>query len=247
MSVSPAMQRYAAEIYRLQQDHPFATLSMVAEHVEASLQAVSRMLARMEKAGLLDREPYKGVRLNTRGERAAMPALRRHRLAEVFLVKVMKFGWDEAHKLTDHFEKGIDQAVEDRIDELTGHPSRCPHGEPIPSREGVIPRVADRSLLTLQSGDAGHVSRVRTHDGEKLRYLAAQGLIPGVGFKVLATAPFNGPYRILVDRTDLIIGRELAAVIWVENLDEEIDPDLCNRSGCPLPKVVSAHQYDRLP
>ncbi len=239
--ISPAMRRYAAEIYRLQQDHPYATLSMVAEQVEASLQAVSRMLVRMENAGLLEREPYKGVRLTAVGEKEAMPALRRHRLAEVFLVKVMSFGWEEAHELTDGFELGIDERLEDRIDQLTGYPKRCPHGEPIPSRGGDIQLPNDRALLTLQSGDAGYISRVRTHDKEMLRYLANEGLVPGVGFKVLARGPFNGPQRILVGDQEHILGHELGAVLWVETLNGQLDPNMCNRAGCPLPKAT--HRY----
>jgi DtxR family Mn-dependent transcriptional regulator len=239
--ISPTMRRYAAEIYRLQQDHRYASLSMLAEHVDASLQAVSRMLNRLEKYDLLTREPYRGVRLTPTGEKAAMPALRRHRLAEVFLVKMMNFGWEEAHELTDGFELGIDQRMEDRIAQLTGHPQRCPHGEPIPSREGVMPSVQDRALLTLQPGEAGHISRVRTHDKEMLRYLAREGLIPGTGFKVLSRGPFNGPLRILIGEREHIIGHELGAVIWVETLDGQIDPNLCNRAGCPLPRAT--HQY----
>lgn len=245
MKISPAMQRYAAEIYRLQQDHAIATLTSVAEQVNASLQAVSRMIARMEDSGLVEREPYRGVRLTPAGERAALPELRRHRLLEVFLVKVMKFGWDEAHELTDGFALGIDQKLEDRIDELTGRPSRCPHGEPIPSRDGVMPPLRDRSLTTLQAGEIGHISRVRTHDGPMLRYLAEQMLVPGVGFRVVSRAPFNGPVRILTEKNEHILGHELAQVIWVETLDGEIDPNLCNRAGCPLPKM--ADMYKRLP
>jgi len=241
MKVSQTMRRYAAEIYRLQQDHPHAPLSSVAEHVDASLQAVSRMVNRMEAAGLVTREPYRGTRLTENGEKEAMPALRRHRLAEVFLVKVMNFGWEDAHELTDRFELGIDDALEDRIDELTGHPTRCPHGEAIPSKDGVMPVVNDTALLNLQPGDAGHISRVRTHDHEKLRYLAAEGLVPGTGFKIVGRAPFNGPMRVLVDSREYVLGPELSAWIWVETLDGEIDPSLCNRSGCPLPKAT--HGY----
>ena len=241
MNVSPAMRRYAAEIYRLQQDHPYASLSMVAEHVDASLQAVSRMTNRMEEAGLLTREPYKGMRLTDEGVKHAMPALRRHRLAEVFLVKMMNFGWDEAHELTDQFELGLDDDIEDRIDELTGHPKRCPHGEAIPSKDGVMPLVNDTALVNLQVGQAGHFSRVRTHDKEKLRYLAKEGLVPGTGFKVIGRGPFNGPLRILVDNREYVLGHELATIIWVETLDGEIDPSLCTRTGCPLPRAT--HGY----
>ena len=245
MRVSHAMQRYAAEIYRLQQDHPFATLSMLADHVDASLQAVSRMLSRLEEGGLLEREPYRGVRLTPAGEKAAIPELRRHRLVEVFLVKVMKFGWDEAHDLTDGFALGIDQKLEDRIFELTGRPTRCPHGEPIPSREGVMPDIQDRSLTTLQPDEKGHISRVRTHDGPKLRYLAEQGHDTGEGFSVVSNAPINGPISILEDKQESILGHELAQVIWVETLNGLVDPNLCNRAGCPLPKA--AELYGRIP
>jgi DtxR family Mn-dependent transcriptional regulator len=163
----------------------------------------------------------------------------------VFLVKIMNFGWDEAHDLTDGFALGVDQKLEDRMDTLTGHPTRCPHGEPIPSREGVLPPINDRSLTTLQTGEIGHISRVRTHDGPKLRYLAEQKLTPGVGFRVLSHAPFNGPIRILTDSNEHILGHELGQVIWVETLDGEIDPNLCNRAGCPLPKA--ADLYGRIP
>ncbi|MFQ5615244.1 MAG: metal-dependent transcriptional regulator [Anaerolineales bacterium] len=239
------MQRYTAEIYRLQQDYPFASLSMVAEQVNASLQAVSRMIGRLQAAGLLKRQPYKGVRLTPVGEMAAMPVIRRHRLAEVFLVKVMKFGWEEAHELTGGFELGIDQKLEDRIEELTGYPTRCPHGEPIPTKDGFMPVLNDHSMTTLESGDAGHISRVRTHDKEKLRYLAREGLVPGEGFRVLVRGPFDGPLRILVDRREYVLGHELSAVIWVETINGEIAPRMCNRAGCPLPKATGSHQYVR--
>ena len=233
------MKRYAAEIYRLQQDHPFATLSMLADHVEASLQAVSRMIKRMKKAGLLTHEPYKGVRLTAKGEEQALPAIRRHRLVEVFLVKVMEYDWAEAHELADTFELGINEDLEDRIDDLTDHPTRCPHGEPIPTKDGRMPEINDRSLTTLEPDEVGHISRVRTHDFDKLRYILELGLLPGVGFKVVNQAPFNGPIRILVDRQEHVIGYELAQVIWVETLDGDIDPNMCTRSGCPLPKASS--------
>lgn len=237
------MQRYAAEIYRLEQDHPYATLSMVAERVDASLQAVSRMIKRLKRAGLVEHEPYKGVRLTPEGEKAALPAIRRHRLAEVFLVKIMKFGWDEAHHITDVFEQGIDEVLEDRMDDLTGHPTRCPHGNPIPTKDGVMPDLNDRSLTTLGPDKMGHISRVRTDDGEKLRYLAELGLVPGIGFRVVSKAPFNGPVRIQVDENEYVIGHELAALLWVETLDGDEDTRLCVRTGCPLPRMTSSYGY----
>lgn len=216
MTVSPAMQRYAAEIYRLQQDHEQVPLSLLSAHVESSAQAIASMVKRLNRDGFLLHEPYRGVRLTPAGERIAMPALRRHRLTEVFLVKVMKYDWATAHKLADTFERGINDELEDRMDELSGFPTRCPHGEPIPSKAGLMPEVRDEALVDVPSGSECVVSRVRTHDLDKLRYIAEIGLVPGTTFHLLSCAPFKGPLRLEMKPQDHIIGYELSQSIWVE-------------------------------
>ena len=213
---TPAMQRYAAEIYRLQQDTPYVGLAELSASASSSLQATSRMVARMKEMEYLEHELYRGVRLTTKGEKIAMPALRRHRLVEVFLVRVMKYGWDEAHELSDSFALGVNDQVEDRIDELTDHPTRCPHGEPIPSKEGVMPVVNDMNLLEVPSGSDCVISRVRTHDEEKLRYFAELGLVPGVQFHLLSCAPFKGPLNLQTQQHNHVIGYELSGALWVE-------------------------------
>ena len=220
MSTSNAMRRYAAEIYRLQQDDEQVTLSILSSHMAASAQAISTMIKRLSDGGYLSYEPYRGVRLTEEGERIAMPALRRHRLTEVFLVKVMGYDWAAAHELSDVFEHGVNDELEDRMDELTHHPVRCPHGEPIPSRDGVMPRVQDKPLLEVPSGSDCVVSRVRTHEMEKLRYIAELGLVPGIPFHLLSCAPFRGPLRLQMKSEDHVIGYELAASLWVEVITE---------------------------
>ena len=210
------MRRYAAEIYRLQQDHQQVSLSLLSSHVEASAQAMSTMVKRLNKSVFLVHEPYRGVRLTSEGEKIAMPSLRRHRLTEVFLVKVMKYDWASAHELSDVFERGVNDELEDRIDELAGHPQRCPHGEPIPSKDGVMPKIKDEPLVNVPSGSDCIVSRVRTHDSDKLRYIAEIGLVPGTPFHLLSCAPFKGPLRLEMKPHDHIIGYELSQSIWVE-------------------------------
>lgn len=216
MTVSPAMRRYAAEIYRLQQDNDQVPLSLLTSHVEASAQATSTMVKRLNKHGYLIHEPYRGVRLTLEGEKIALPSLRRHRLTEVFLVKVMKYDWASAHTLSDTFERGVNDELEDRMDELAGRPTRCPHGEPIPNKDGVMPIVKDESLVDVPSGSDCIVSRVRTHDMDKLHYIAEIGLMPGTPFHLLSCAPFRGPLRLEMKPHDHIIGYELSQSIWVE-------------------------------
>jgi DtxR family Mn-dependent transcriptional regulator len=216
MNVSPAMQRYAAEIYRLQHDHQQVSLSLLGEHIEASAQAISTMVKRLHKGGYLVHEPYRGVRLTPAGEKIAMPALRRHRLTEVFLVRVMKYDWATAHELADTFEKGVNEEIEDRMFELAGRPARCPHGEPIPSKDGILPEVRDEPLIEVPSGSDCIISRVRTHDLDKLHYIGELGLVPGTPFHLLSCAPFKGPLRLQMKPQDHVIGYELAASLWVE-------------------------------
>ena len=216
MTASPAMQRYAAEIYRLQQDHEQVPLSLLTSHVDSSAQAISSMVKRLQKDGYLVHEPYRGVRLTPEGEQIAMPSLRRHRLTEVFLVKVMKYDWATAHELSDTFEKGVNDEIEERMDELAGRPTRCPHGEPIPSKDGVMPVVKDMPLINVPSGSDCVISRVRTHDLGKLNYIGELGLVPGTSFHLYSCAPFKGPLRLQMKPHDHLIGYELAASLWVE-------------------------------
>lgn len=216
MTVSPTMRRYAAEIYRLQEDHDQVSISLLSSHLESSTQAISTMVKRLNKNGYLIHEPYRGVRLTVEGEKIAMPSLRRHRLTEVFLVKVMKYDWAAAHELSDVFERGVNDELEDRIDELAGHPTRCPHGEPIPTKDGTMPQVKDEPLVNVPSGSDCVVSRVRTHNMEKLHYIGELGLTPGTPFHLLSCAPFKGPLRLEMKPQSHIIGYELSQSIWVE-------------------------------
>jgi len=212
---TPAMKRYAAEIYRLQEDHPSVGLSDLSEVADVSVQAATRMVGKMKERGYLEHEPYRGVKLTEEGEKIAMPALRRHRLVEVFLVEVMNFDWNEAHDLSDELELGINDVLEERIDKITGHPTRCPHGEPIPSPEGVMPEVHDLSLVNVEPPQRCRMSRVRTHDPEKLTYIKELGLVPGVTFEILSRAPFEGPLRIRMAREETVLGYDLAATLYV--------------------------------
>jgi DtxR family Mn-dependent transcriptional regulator len=128
----------------------------------------------------------------------------------------MKYGWDEAHELSDTFALGVNDQVEERIDEITGHPTRCPHGEPIPSKDGVMPLIKDVNLLEVLSGSDCVISRVRTHGADKLRYFADLGLVPGVAFHLFSCAPFKGPLNLQVKPHNHLIGYELAGALWVE-------------------------------
>ena len=209
------MREYLGEIYRLQRSAEGVTNLALAERLDVTASAVARMLRRLDQAGMLTHVPYQGIKLSEQGEREALRSIRRHRLLEVFLVKVMGFGWDEVHEESHGLQLTISDAFEDRMDELAGHPSHCPHGDPIPSKDGRMEATHDQPLVEVPNGAAAVLKRVKTDDGEKLRYLAGLGLVPGVKLKVVNRAPFNGPLCIKANGQEHVLGTELAKALRV--------------------------------
>ncbi|MDZ4768719.1 MAG: metal-dependent transcriptional regulator [Chloroflexota bacterium] len=211
-------QNYLAEAYRLayyQDDHAFISTSSLADALGVSAPAVTRMIGRLKEAGYLDHEPYRGITLTPAGEQEALANIRRHRLVEVFLVEVLHFGWHEVHDDADALAEAVSDDLIRRIDAMTGSPRRCPHGEPIPTADGRIARVRDVPLNAQPAGAEYAVSRVNTHDIDKLKYLAELGLRPGTRFTLMSRAPFQGPLQLDMDGTSILLGHELAGVLRV--------------------------------
>jgi DtxR family Mn-dependent transcriptional regulator len=216
-TITHARREYLAEIYRLQtaSEEPVTTTAL-AERLEVSPPAVVRMMRRLAHEGYLRRQPYKGVSLTPEGEREALKSIRRHRLLEAFLVIVMRFGWDEVHEHAHGLEGVINDQFEDRMDELAGYPKRCPHGDPIPTKDGQMPELPDASLSEFAVGTRGVIRRIRNHTPEKLRYLAEHRLMPGAAITLLGRAPFNGPVRLKTPLGELVLGAEMARDILIE-------------------------------
>jgi len=213
--ISETMRDYLGEIYRLGHGNAWVSTTALAEVLDVSGPASVRMARRLHKAGLVDHLPYKGIQLTPHGRKVALLNIRRHRLVERFLVDVLKFGWDEVHDKADRLQKGVNQAIENRMDELMDHPATCPHGDPIPTPDGTMPEIDDKPLTVVAPGKQGKITRVKTRESEKLQYLAEIGLVPGTPFELVNRAPFNGPIRLKVGRDEQVIGTELAAALWV--------------------------------
>ena len=215
MQPSVAMREYLAEIYRLQEDTPTVSTTSLAERLNVSAPAIPRMLRRLRNAGYVKHVPYQGFGLTDLGREEALREIRRHRILEVYLVNIMKFTWDEAHEHAEDLGKGLNDKIVERMAHMTNHPSRCPHGEPIPDEQGNLPKIIDVCIMNLGVGYQGTVSRVRTHDPERLKYFSSLGLVPGASFEIVGRAPFNGPMRLRVGRDDVVLGVELTKSLWV--------------------------------
>lgn len=223
MTATDSMSEYLAEAYRLayyQPDNPYISTSALAEVMHVSAPAVTRMVQRLKDAGYLEHEPYRGIALTPAGEREALTNIRKHRLVEVFLVDVMQFGWHEVHDEADAFGGTVSDVIVERMATMAGNPRRCPHGEPIPTAEGRMPRVQDAPLNEAAPDTPLVVSRVTTHDADKLAYLGELGLKPGKHFRLIHRAPFNGPLQLEVGGATTVIGHELAGALRVCGEDQ---------------------------
>jgi DtxR family transcriptional regulator, Mn-dependent transcriptional regulator len=220
------MLDYLANIYELDQQEHKVTTGALAERMRVSAAAASSMLKRLEEAALIERSGPDGITLTEQGERAALQLVRRHRLLEVFLMQVMGFSWDQVEVEAHRLEHAISAAFEDRMDELCGYPTHCPHGDPIPTRDGLIREEPAVPLLNLAHGQQAQIRRVATDDPGILRYLTRLGLEPGQQIRLVEVAPFNGP--VSLDRLSAqnghgvqkldqqILGHELARLLYVK-------------------------------
>ncbi|HUM68102.1 MAG TPA: metal-dependent transcriptional regulator [Chloroflexota bacterium] len=206
MQPSAAMREYLAEIYRLAEETSTVSTTSLADRLNVFAPAVPRMLKRLRNAGYVKHIPYQGFELTELGRLEALKEIRRHRILEVFLVNVMGFSWDETHELADELSKGLNDTITQRMAVMTDYPTRCPHGEPIPDADGQLPLIADSCIMNLGVGSKGQVSRVRTHDPERLQYFATLGLVPGAKYEILGRAPFNGPMRLRVGVNQVLVG-----------------------------------------
>jgi DtxR family Mn-dependent transcriptional regulator len=210
------MEDYLKAIYRLSLEMDTVTTQSIADMLGISGPSVTNMVKRLDDLKLLRHTRYHGVRLTTAGERIALEVLRHHRLLERYLAEALGYSWDQVQDEAERLEHHVSEEFESRIDSLLGYPTTDPHGDPIPSREGIIAPVSTQRLLDLGPGEEAVIERVSDRDPEQLRYLGSLGLYPGETVRVVERLPFEGPIRIMIHGTDHVIGRPLAAAVHVQ-------------------------------
>jgi DtxR family Mn-dependent transcriptional regulator len=218
--LSATMRDYLAEIYRLAERTPegvpYVGTSALADMVNVSAPAVNRMVTRLKELGLLQHEPYQGIKLTDAGRKEALARLRMHRIAEVFLVDVMGFGWDEVYDEAYRMSTNMSEAIAQRMLQMSNYPVRCPHGESIPDVDAAFSEPDDVRLSEAIVDENYTITRVLTREPDRLQYMAALGLVPGTQLQLIHIAPFNGPMQLKVGNEYRIIGHNLAELIKVE-------------------------------
>jgi DtxR family Mn-dependent transcriptional regulator len=192
------------------------TTNDLAHRLALAAASVTGMVKRLAGQGLIDHARYHGVRLTEEGRRTALRTLRRHRVIETYLVRVLGFGWDSVHDEAERLEHSASDELVDRMAAALGDPAVDPHGAPIPTRDGgIVEEPAGRALSDLTPGERGRVARVDDDDASRLRYLASLGIMPGVEFEIVERAPFGGPLTVRVEGAPRQLGPQLAAHVLV--------------------------------
>ncbi len=193
------------------------TPSALAARLGLAASSVTEMVKKLAAQGLVAHVRYGAVTLTADGTALALRMLRRHRLIETWLVEQYGYRWDEVHEEAEVLEHSLSDRLLDAIDEQLGFPSRDPHGDPIPSRAGVVSRPAGLLLAHAPVGTSGRIVRISDRDPLLLRHLEAESITIDRELTVLGQAPFGGSLlvRLADPEVEHDLGEQALASIWI--------------------------------
>ena len=210
----PPLEEYLEAIHELGEEGIVVIQARLAERLGHSAPAVSEMIRRLRDEGYVE-EKERPLLLTARGRVLAESVVRKHRLAERLLTDIIGLPWEKAHLEAGRWEHVISDEVEERLVEVLGNPTTCPHGNPIPGSG------AAREDLTVLSdsrqGDHVRLERVTEQieiDLESLSYLSSHGFVPGTEATVASRAPDGTLILDLGPRT-IALGPALAQQLFV--------------------------------
>jgi DtxR family transcriptional regulator, Mn-dependent transcriptional regulator len=208
---------YLEAIFEMAEENIPTVQARLAEWMGVSRGAVSQAVKRLSEQGLVVTKD-RLLRFTPEGERIARALVRRHRLAEHFLIRIIGLPWHKAHQEAERWERVISEEVEERMVEILDDPGACPHGNPIP---GSSHEVDHSGLVPLHDVEPGTtvVLRRLTEDLELdlgvMRFFEDGGLMPGAKIDVRQVAP-DGTMRLSIEGEEIALGAHLADNLWVQ-------------------------------
>jgi len=214
--LSRSRQDYLKALYALAPVGETVHTSRLAEKLAVSAPSVTNMLRRLAAERLVTHTPRAGARLTAGGRRLALEMVRRHRILETFLVRVLGLDWSEVHADAEVLEHHISDRVLEAIDRLIGHPHEDPHGHPIPDARGRMHHRALRPLASLSSGAHATVRELRDADGQRMARWKEVGLVPGARVNVRRVRSLEDVFELDVSGRRLVTGSEGLDGVLVE-------------------------------
>lgn len=218
---SSTVENYLKAILHLREEGRggVVTVGEVARELEITPGTVTIMMRHLHGRGLIDYTPRRGLRLLQAGEAEALQVVRRHRLIELFLTEVMQIDWSEVHEEAEILEHVVSDRLLARMDEMLGHPTHDPHGDPIPDRSGNITTSLAAPLAAMEDG-AYRVVRVSDGDSALLGWLQEKGITLGEEFQFCQRDRAAGVVKINRRGGETVtLGLGVAEQVFVERLD----------------------------
>jgi DtxR family Mn-dependent transcriptional regulator len=221
MSRSQSVEDYLKAIYKLEStlDGKGVPTSKLAKEMDVANASVTNMVKRLSGLGMVTYESYYGSKLTETGRKIALEMIRHHRLLELYLAEMLGYSWDQVHDEAEKLEHHISEQFEDKISELLNDPKFDPHGDPIPTKEGLMPKLGLKALSNVYENKSYKVKRVKNQSPELLRYLDDYGLTPGAVVVIKKKEPFDGPLELNVNGKKITLGYKIATDILVSTVD----------------------------
>jgi len=211
---TPTLEEYLETIYKLSAETGTARPTQIAEAMGVSGPTVTATLGRLEARDLVIREG-RAVRLTEAGTVQALDIVRKHRIAETFLVDVLGLDWEAAHEDACLLEHAMSARVLEALEAYLDNPDVCPHGHPIPSATGIIAEESGRSLADLEAGEMGTILRVAEEE-DVLSYLGERGLKPQVSVRVKDRDLVGGLLVLEIDDVTRVLALDIARYVTVD-------------------------------
>lgn len=221
MLPSSTVENYLKAIYlgvgALSSPDRLLPMGQLASALGVAPGTATTMVKTLADSGLVEYEPYAGVALTGAGEKLAALVVRRHRVVELFLVKVMGYRWDEVHDEAEQLEHVVSDRLIDKMDEMLGRPEVDPHGDPIPDPTGAVKAQPAQTLLTCPMHERVTITRVIDQDRSFLRFIENHHLKPGEAIEVEARDAVSDSVRVKSKNDQRItIGTRAASKVLVQ-------------------------------
>lgn len=215
MSVST--ENFIKNIYLLEKaPRQQPSSSRLSARLNISRAAVTDMLRKLKDRGLVCYERYGIPSLTAKGEKMALSIIRRHRLWETFLHRNLKVPWEYIHREAEILEHNSSEYLTDKLDEFMKHPSFDPHGDPIPDKNGKLPKMPEHIILSEVTNSGRYrVTRVMDQDNDLVELLNHHNIFPGTTVQINNDFDANSP-TIYFKKNKIQLTKEMAAKLFLE-------------------------------
>lgn len=217
MMITRSEENYIKAILSINlEKNSIVSTNEIAKILETSAASVTEMIKKLQDKKLVIYEKYKGVKLSKAGRIKAFEILRKHRLWETFLVNKLDFSWGEVHDVAEQLEHIKSEKLTDKLDHFLNYPKFDPHGEPIPTKSGIIPSTKRITLSEMKINSKGIIMGVSLDNKEFLDHLTKISISIGTKIEAIDRIIFDQSMKIKINSKIEHISKEIANNILIK-------------------------------